>query len=130
MSSADALTWCDRTGHTHKVMTARDSAVLCGFPADWLLPSKSRDAQTAVGNCICVEMSQAICQAALALKTGTLVSANPGQPDQSNTTRDSPPKRNRDDAEDVTPPAKRLKAIDRRLKSIEHLLLHGRPEPC
>ena len=67
--ASHALTWCDRSGKTTRVMTARDSAILMGFAAEWRLPTGSRNAQRAVGNAMCVEMSKAIMEAALALQT-------------------------------------------------------------
>ena len=69
--ASHALTWCDRDGKTHKVMTARESAILMGFGSTWRLPKGSRNAQRAVGNALCVAMSKAIVQAAVALCTGT-----------------------------------------------------------
>ena len=68
--ASHALTWCDREGKTHKVMTARESAVLMGFGSEWRLPKGSRNAQRGVGNALCVAMSKAIVQAAVALRTG------------------------------------------------------------
>ena len=65
--ASHALTWCDREGKTYKVMTARESAILMGFAPTWRLPKGSRDAQRAVGNAMCVLMSKAIMEAALAL---------------------------------------------------------------
>ena len=68
--ASHALTWCDRGGKTHKVMTARDSAVLMGFGSEWRLPKGSRHAQRGVGNALCVAMARAVVQAAVALRTG------------------------------------------------------------
>jgi hypothetical protein len=75
--ASHALTWCDREGKTHKVMTARESAVLMGFGSGWRLPKGSRNAQRAVGNALCVAMSKAIVQAAVALCTGTPIPTAP-----------------------------------------------------
>lgn len=69
--ASHALTWCDRSGKTARVMKAHDSAVLMGFAAEWRLPSGSRNAQRAVGNAMCVEMSKAIMEGALALQTAS-----------------------------------------------------------
>ena len=60
-----ALTWCDAGGSTVRVMTARDSATLMGFPSTWALPKGSRAAQRAVGNAMCVALSKAIVLAAV-----------------------------------------------------------------
>ena len=65
-----ALTWCDSTGKTVSVMTARDSATLMGFPSTWALPSGSRAAQRAVGNAMCVALAKAIVLAAIAVQRG------------------------------------------------------------
>ena len=75
--ASHALTWCDREGKTHKVMTARESAVLMGFGRAWRLPKGSRNAQRAVGNALCVAMSKASVQAAVALCTGTPIPTVP-----------------------------------------------------
>ncbi|OUT53840.1 MAG: hypothetical protein CBB71_23800 [Rhodopirellula sp. TMED11] len=75
--ASHALTWCDRDGKTHKVMTARDSAVLMGFGSEWRLPAGSRNAQRGVGNALCVAMSKAIVQAAIALRTGAPIPTAP-----------------------------------------------------
>ena len=65
-----ALTWCDANGKTVRVMTARESATLMGFPATWALPHGSRAAQRAVGNAVCVSLSKAIVLAATAVQKG------------------------------------------------------------
>ena len=65
-----ALTWCDADGKTMKVMTARDSAILMGFPSAWALPQGCRAAQRAVGNAMCVALSKAIVLAAIAVQKG------------------------------------------------------------
>ena len=65
-----ALTWCDARGGTVRVMTARDSATLMGFPSTWALPKGSRAAQRAVGNAVCVALSKAIVLAAVAVQKG------------------------------------------------------------
>ena len=75
--ASHALTWSNRDGKTHKVMTARESAILMGFRPAWRLPKGSRNAQRAVGNALCVAMSKAIVQAAVALCTGTPIPTAP-----------------------------------------------------
>jgi hypothetical protein len=64
------LTWCDANGKTVRVMTARDGAVLMGFPSTWALPRGSRAAQRAVGNAVCVALSKSIVLAAIAVQKG------------------------------------------------------------
>ena len=46
----------------------RDSAVLMGFGSEWRLPKGSRTAQRGVGHALCVAMSKALVQAAVALQ--------------------------------------------------------------
>jgi site-specific DNA-cytosine methylase len=65
-----ALTWCEPDGKTVRVMTARESATLMGFPAKWALPHGSRAAQKAVGNAMCVALSRNIVRAAMAVRDG------------------------------------------------------------
>ena len=65
-----ALTWCGPDGQTVRVMTARDSSVLMGFPPSWRLPKGSRASQRAVGNAVCVALSKAITLAAIAVLNG------------------------------------------------------------
>ena len=65
-----ALTWCDTAGKTVRCMTARESAILMGFPSTWALPHGSRAAQRAVGNAMCVALSKAIMHAAIAVQNG------------------------------------------------------------
>ena len=64
------LTWCTADGKSVKVMTARDSAILMGFPLSWHLPKGSRVSQQAVGNAVCVALSRAIVLAAIAVQEG------------------------------------------------------------
>lgn len=65
-----ALTWCGSDGQTVRVMTARDSSILMGFPSSWRLPKGSRVSQRAVGNAVCVALSKAITLAAIAVLNG------------------------------------------------------------
>ena len=67
------LTWCKADGKTVRVMTARDSAILMGFPMEWRLPHGSRAAQRAVGNAMSVCLSKAIVLAAMAVYKGEAV---------------------------------------------------------
>jgi site-specific DNA-cytosine methylase len=69
--ASHGLTWCNASGQTTRVMTARESAVLMGFPMTWRLPPGSRAAQRAVGNALCVAQSKAIVQAAISIHTDT-----------------------------------------------------------
>ena len=78
--SGHALTWCHPDGKTVRVMTARDSSVLMGFPSSWRLPKGSRVSQRAVGNAVCVALSKAITLAAIAVLNGDAVVATPPTP--------------------------------------------------
>jgi DNA (cytosine-5)-methyltransferase 1 len=68
--ASHALTWCHSDGKTVRVMTARDSSILMGFPSSWRLPKGSRVSQRAVGNAVCVALSKAITLAAIAVLNG------------------------------------------------------------
>jgi len=65
-----ALTWCEADGTSVRVMTARESAILMGFPSSWSLPRGSRVGQKAVGNAMCVGLAKAIIRAAAAVHNG------------------------------------------------------------
>ena len=140
--ASHALTWCDREGKTHKVMTARESAVLMGFGRAWRLPKGSRNAQRAVGNALCVAMSKAIVQAAVALCTGTPIPTvallfTPPQAPQAPT---SPPElpeppapptlaEQPSSAASSTPPREKAdRGLRKRLRTIESLI-RGLHEP-
>ena len=89
-----ALTWCDAVGKTVRVMTARESVHLMGFPSTWALPHGSRAAQRAIGNAMCVALSKAIMRAAIAVQNGD--ASVPGEVDTVPThspapTENSPP---------------------------------------
>jgi site-specific DNA-cytosine methylase len=72
-----ALTWCHIDGKSVRVMTARDSSVLMGFPPLWRLPKGSRASQRAVGNAVCVALSKAITLAAIAVLNGDAAVVTP-----------------------------------------------------
>ena len=110
--ASHALTWCDASGRTVRVMTARESAVLMGIPSRWRLPSRSRDAARAVGNALSVEMARAIVEAAASVLSGTPppraeLSSTPTPP------AEVPLARSSDDG---------LRRVRRRLRAIEGLL--------
>ena len=139
--ASHALTWCDREGKTHKVMTARESAVLMGFGRAWRLPKGSRNAQRAVGNALCVAMSKAIVQAAVALCTGTPIPTAPllstppqAQAPQAPTSPREPPEpptlaEQPSSAASSTPPREKAdRGLRKRLRTIESLI-RGLHEP-
>ena len=116
--ASHALTWCDRDGKTHRVMSARESAILMGFGDQWRLPQGSRAAQKAVGNALCTAMSRSIMQAAMHLLAGTPVFSTPtpltarGMTPQANTVPDLL-KADEHSSEEV---------LDNRLRTIESLI--------
>ena len=116
--ASHALTWCDRDGKTHKVMTARESAILMGFSDQWRLPQGCRTAQKAVGNALCTAMSRSIMQAAMHLHAGTPVFSTPtpltarGMTPQASTVPDLL-KADEQSSEEV---------LDNRLRTIESLI--------
>ena len=122
--ASHALTWCDREGKTHKVMTARESAVLMGFGPAWRLPKGSRNAQRAVGNALCVAMSKAIVQAAVALCTGTPIPTSPPDPPAPPTLAEQP----RPTESPAPPREKTDRGLRKRLRTIESLI-RGLHEP-
>ena len=111
--ASHGLTWCDRDGTTVKVMTANDSSLLMGFPKEWRLPKGSRDAQRAVGNALCVAMSRAIMDAAIAVQA------------DNKATLQVPPPLEPPTAEPL--PAPTMDEMNRRLGRIEKLLLSLAP---
>ena len=137
--ASHALTWCDREGKTHKVMTACESAVLMGFGRAWRLPKGSRNAQRAVGNALCVAMSKAIMQAAVALCTGTPIPTasllfTPPQAPQAPTPPPEPPnpptlaEQPSSTASSTPPREKADRGLRKRLRTIESLI-RGLHEP-
>lgn len=110
--ASHALTWCDGSGRTARVMTARESAVLMGFPTRWRLPRRSRDAQRAVGNALSVEMARAIVEAAASVLSGT------PPPRAEPSPIPTPPT----EVPHVRPANDGLRRVRRRLRAIETLL--------
>ena len=113
--ASHALTWCSAAGQTVRVMTARESAVLMGFPSRWRLPQRSRDAQKAVGNALSCEMARAIVNAAASVLSGT----PPPRPGPSPPPTPPTPLA---DAPLVRPVNDGLRRVRRRLRKIEGLL--------
>ena len=113
--SSHALTWCESDGRTVKVMSARDSAILMGFPLQWRLPKGCRAAQKAVGNALCVQMSCAICSVAISLATGQPMPAVPALAPPAQSVKRIEP--------DVGPADCGCRCVGKRLRSIEAQLL-------
>jgi site-specific DNA-cytosine methylase len=118
--ASHALTWCSREGTTQRVMNAQESAVLMGFVSDWRLPNGSRTGQRAVGNALCVAMSKAITQAAIAIYSGEPV---PLPPPSGEPTPHLPPAQ--------TPDRGGYRKLSKRMKRLETLLcgLQSAPPP-
>ena len=137
------LTWASRDGKTVRVMNTKESAILMGFTHSWRLPcvsvherstflcytrlptrlwsvvfplrTGSRTGQRAVGNALCVAMSEAIVQCAISIHTGVPVPIpTPTQPQEPNILQD--------ELVSEVPPARSSRKLQRRLKSIEVLL--------
>lgn len=122
--ASHALTWCSRDGKTLRVMNARESAALMGFATDWHIPHGSRNGQRAVGNALCVAMSTAIIQSAIAIHTGEPPPLPSPVPPTAEPAAAPPP------ATDAAS-SHNSRKIQKRLKSIESLLrgLHEPPVP-
>ena len=108
-----ALTWCDTVGKTVRVMTARESAYLMGFPSAWTLPHGSRAAQRAVGNAMCVSLSSAIMRSAIAVQTGNVSVLN-----EVNTE----PKHSPAPTEKSVPTRQQYRRLRRRIDNLEKLV--------
>lgn len=108
-----ALTWCDRVGTTVRVMTARESAILMGFPSTWALPHGARRSQRAVGNAICVALSSAIMRAAIAVQNGN--ASVLGEVDTESTHSPAP-------TEKSVPTYRQYRRLRRRIKELEKLV--------
>ena len=61
------LTWCDSDGATIRCLTVKESAIIQGFPQDWMLPNQARLGFRAVGNAIPPPLGVAIMTAARAV---------------------------------------------------------------
>ena len=108
-----ALTWCDTVGKTVRVMTARESAILMGFPSTWALPHGARQSQRAVGNAICVALSKAIMRAAIAVQNGD--ASVPGEVDTEPTPSPKP-------TEKSAPTYRQYRRLRRRIEKLEKLV--------
>jgi len=108
-----ALTWCDTVGKTVRVMTARESAILMGFPSTWALPRGSRAAQRAVGNAICVNLSKATMRAAIAVQNGD--ASVPGEVDTEPAHSPAP-------NEKSAPTYRQYRRLRRRIEKLEKLV--------
>ena len=65
VTASHPLTWCESDGKTVRCLTVRETAILQGFPSDWLLPTGSRAGISALGNAVIPVVAEAIMRAAL-----------------------------------------------------------------
>jgi DNA (cytosine-5)-methyltransferase 1 len=115
--ASHALTWCSREGTTLRVMNAQESAILMGFVSDWRLPTGSRTGQRAVGNALCVVVSKAIIQAAMAIYSGEPVQLPPATCEPTVHTPHLPPS-----TPTQTPDRNGYRKLSKRMKRLEALL--------
>lgn len=66
VTASHPLTWCEANGRTVRCLTVKETAVLQGFPSQWLLPKGSRAGIRALGNAVCPPLAAAIMRAACA----------------------------------------------------------------
>ena len=127
--ASHGLTWCNASGETARVMTARESAILMGFPIAWRLPQGSRAAQRAVGNALCVAMSRAITQAAISIHTETPIPPSPAtarSPPSSQILPDpNPSKLDESLQRDVRRLSKRMRSLESVIFSLQTTLQHS-----
>ena len=58
------LVWCKADGTTIRCLTVTETAILLGFPKEWMLPNGSRAGIRAIGNAVAPPVAKAIMQAA------------------------------------------------------------------
>lgn len=66
-TASHPLTWCTADGTTVRCLTVRETAIIMGFPSDWILPTSTRAAIRAIGNAVPPPLSRAIITAAAQL---------------------------------------------------------------
>ena len=65
-TASHPLMWCTEDGKTVRCLTVRETALIMGFPEDWMLPSSSRAGIQALGNSVPPPLSKAILSSAMA----------------------------------------------------------------
>ena len=65
VTASHPLTWCEKDGRTVRCLNVKETAILQGFPSDWLLPTGSRAGISALGNAVIPCVAEAIMRAAL-----------------------------------------------------------------
>mgnify|MGYP001351802589 CR=1 FL=1 len=63
-TASHPLVWCAANGKTLRCLSVRETAIIMGFPNDWMLPSSSRAGIRALGNAVPPPLSAAIMVAA------------------------------------------------------------------
>jgi len=64
VTASHPLTWCDADGLTIRCLNITDTSIIQGFPAEWFLPTGSRNGIRALGNAVCPPVAAAIMTAA------------------------------------------------------------------
>jgi site-specific DNA-cytosine methylase len=64
-TASHPLVWCTADGATVRCLNVRETAIIMGFPEDWLLPTSTRAAIKAIGNAVPPPLAAAIMSAAL-----------------------------------------------------------------
>ena len=117
------LTWCHKDGSTVRCLTARECALLQGFPANWRLPAGSRLGIRAVGNAIPPPMAAAVVRCALRA-AGLQAPPPPSLPPK--------PRLSAEEIEEVTSRPRyvtlaRHRALKRRVEQLEAVVFTKRP---
>jgi len=64
-TASHPLIWCTAEGDTVRCLNVRETAIIMGFPLDWMLPTSSRAAIRAIGNAVPPPLAAAIMSAAV-----------------------------------------------------------------
>lgn len=70
-TASHPLMWCTADGQTVRCLNVQETAIIMGFPAEWMLPTSSRAAIKALGNAVPPSLSHAIMRAAKACAADT-----------------------------------------------------------
>jgi len=63
-TASHPLIWCTSEGQTVRCLNVQETAIIMGFPLDWMLPTTSRAAIKAIGNAVPPPLAAAIMSAA------------------------------------------------------------------
>ena len=64
-TASHPLVWCREDGQTVRCLNVEETAIVMGFPRDWILPTSSRAAIKALGNAVPPPLASAIMMAAV-----------------------------------------------------------------